>query len=321
MFTSRNHVVFDIDHGLGDGRFAMELLEAVFDLVSGNRHAWVEKRTTPMALPRAVITTFGRHPSRALMAVRRAAKLRYAAQDDQGSDARQHVPWASSLAVRIVHVDAATEEQVENWRRSHPDTPGSAAVWLYVVRKALRAVGIPVRERALVAFDSRRYLAQRHAVKGNFIVGLSFPIAADEPPEEIDDQIRGLIDAGVPLAAQAAIGIRSLIGGGGETVMPTARKTHAPADIMFTDLGRIPYLDNAPWQDPEKRTITALIDPAGPHSLTILNGRVKSVRDIAITFHDNVFDGALIDDAARLMTNPMQFLDFVGSDGNANSHA
>jgi hypothetical protein len=308
VHVSRNHVILDIDHGLGDGRFAMELLEAVFALVNGNRHPWVEMRGTPMALPRAILNTFGHHPARALAALRSFVAMRYSPQGDPVLDHGERTPWSPSLAVGVAHVDASAEGDVEEWRRSNPGKPGSAAVWFYVVRKAIQAAGINVQERSLFAFDSRRYLAEGQAVKGNFIVGLSVPIGADEQPTQINDRIRGLIDSGVPLAGQAAIGLRSLIAAHGETAMGTIQRTGVPADIMYTDLGRIPFLDGAPWRETENRTITALVDPAGPHSLTILNGRVRSIRNIAITYHDNVFDREIIDEATKYMSEPMQFL-------------
>jgi len=308
IHTSRRHVILDIDHGLGDGRFGMELLEAVFTVIDGDRHPWVEKRGTPLALPRAILNTFGRQPGRALTALRSVAALRYGAQGDPSLAGGERIAWSPSLAVGMAHVDASAEAAVEEWRRSNPAKPGSAAVWFYLAREALRAAGTPVQDRTLFAFDSRRYLAEGQAVKGNFIVGLSVPIGPDDQPQQINSRIRGLIDSGVPLAGQAALGVRSLIGAHGHMAVAPTRRLGVPADVMYTDLGRIPFLETAPWRDPDNRTITGLIDPAGPHSLTILNSRVGPTRNLAISYHDNVFDRSLIDEAARYLSEPMQFL-------------
>ena len=53
IFVSPRHIAFDVDHGLGDGRFALELLSALFAYSRGGSTPWVADNDTVLALPRA----------------------------------------------------------------------------------------------------------------------------------------------------------------------------------------------------------------------------------------------------------------------------
>jgi hypothetical protein len=315
LHVSDRYLILDIDHGLGDGRFSLELVSAVLALSGGVRQPWVDQRNTLLVLPRAVVRTFARHPAQAAEALRHAAGSRHSQMVDPVTAAGDVVSWSPSFAVSVAHVDADSEGAVEDWRRSRPDKIGSASVWLYVVTRALLQAGIEMQDRMMFAFDSRRYLPKGQTVSGNFAVGLSLPFSDDETPQGFDHRIQGLIKSAVPLAGQAAIAARSLFGARRSSATQFIQRDKVRADVMYSDIGHITILGTAPWRDHRLCTATALIDPAGPQSITAVNTRVGATRNIAISYHDNVFERNVIDQAAHYMSQPLQLLNSALVDG------
>jgi hypothetical protein len=308
IHVSPRHIVLDLDHGLGDGRFALELTAALFAHLSDRSSPWVNTDDTPLALPRALFHTFGRHPDRVLMVWRYVAGLRRDNTIGQGAASSESVPWSPSSAVTVAHVDADAESAVDEWRRVHAQKSGSAAMWLYIVRQALRAAGVRMTDRVIFAFDCRRYLPKGCTANANFIIGLDVSVPVDEALPTVVGRLRELADSGVPLAGMAAVSARAVRRARRAPAMPTNRRVDALADVMYSDMGRITLLDGAPWRGEVDPMATGLLDPAGPSSITVLNSRIGSTRDIAFSFHDNVVDRRVVDEAAEYLKNPVQFL-------------
>ena len=65
VHVSQRRIVIDADHGLGDGRFFLDLLSALLAVSGGRASQWVINDDTRLALPRALVATFGIHPARA----------------------------------------------------------------------------------------------------------------------------------------------------------------------------------------------------------------------------------------------------------------
>lgn len=309
VFVSRRLIAFCADHGIGDARFVLDLLSSLLALTRGRASPWVTNDDTPLALARALVRTFGIHPARASAAWRYAADMRSACAVTRNvRDGGESVAWSPAFAVAVAHVNADAESAVTEWRRANAEDAGSAAVWLYIVRRALRTAGLQMTDTVLVAFDCHRYLPKRFTFNSNFIVGLEFPFAEDETLAGLSTRLREATVAAVPLAAIGAVSARNLLRAGRRPPMPASRNVAAPASVFYTDMGNITSLDDMPWCDRARQSFTGLPDAAYPDDLTILNTRIGSTRNISISFHDNVFDRRIIDRAVDHLKDPIRLL-------------
>jgi hypothetical protein len=307
VHVSQRVIALDVDHGLGDGHFGVDLILALFAHSLGGTSTWVTDDETPLALPLALAHTFA-HPARLRMLWKYAAGLRAAQAGDPNTASGERVPWSPSPSVLIARVDADAEAAVNEWRHAHLDKSGSAAVWLYLVRQALLAAGLRMTGRVTVAIDCRRYVPRPRTVNGNFIFGVDIPLAVDERLPTTIARLRELTEAAVPLAAVGAVSARALLPHGRRPSGPSPCVGAAPADVMYTDMGNLTVLEDLPWHGDDERLATALIDPAGPHSVTILNARLGAARTVAVSFHDNCVDRRVIETAASYLEHPIELL-------------
>jgi hypothetical protein len=308
LYISQRLIAFHADHGIGDGRFVLELLSSLFALSGGRTSPWVANNDTPLALPRALLRTFAIHPGRAREAWKFASGLRSACDAVRACPAgRESVAWSPSFAVTVAHIDADAESEVNEWHRANGLIAGRAAVWLYIVSRALRAAGLNVADTVIVAFDCHRHLPERFAHNGNFIVGLEIPVTDGTTLPVLSTRLREATESAVPLAAIGAFSARTLLRPGRKPPTPGTRIVDAPANVMYTDMGTITSLDHLPWTGRDRR-FTGLPDPAGPDSVTVLNTRIGNARNISISFHDNVFDRLVLGRAAEYLTDPIRLL-------------
>lgn len=300
---SPRQLVLDIDHGLGDGRFAVDLASALFAHSRRSSTPWVSQRDTSLALPRALFHVFARHPGRVGGVWRQAAGIRARPDVESGPT----VPWTPSYAVAVARVGAAAEHAVNQWCRAHGERPGSAAVWLHLARQALSAAGIAMTPRAIVAFDCRRYQPDGHTANGNFMIGLDIPAAIDESISVLAARLQGLMISGTPLAGMAVISAKALLGFTADAAAPSVRRIATPGVVMYSDMGLLTGLD-VPWRAGCAHLATGLLDPAGPNGITVLNTRADATRTLAISYHDNVFDRRIVERAAAALADPMRML-------------
>lgn len=303
VYTSPRQLVLDIDHGLGDGRFAVDLTSALFAHCRGSSTPWVLRGDTPLALPQSLFHVFARHPGRIGTVWRQAATIRSRPAEEFGPT----VPWSPSYAVAVARVDAAAERAVNQWCRDHGERPGSAAVWLHLVRQALGTAGITMTPRAIVAFDCRRYQPAGQTANANFMIGLDIPAPIDEPIAQLAGRLQGLMTSGAPLAGMAVISAKALLGLTPDAAAPSVRRAGAPGEVMYSDMGLLTGLQ-VPWRAEGARLATGLLDPAGPNGITVLNTRADDTRTLAISFHDSVFDRRIVERAASTLAEPMRML-------------
>jgi hypothetical protein len=309
VHVSPRHIAIDADHGIGDGRFTFELVSALFALCGGRTSPWVTNGDTSLALPRALFRRFGVHPSRVRTAWTCAAGLRSNHADrPTATSSGESVAWSPSPAVTVAQLTADAESAVNEWRCAKAEKAGSAAVWLCIVRQALRAAGLQMDDQVIMAFDCRRHLPKQQSAKGNFIIGLGIPCAVNETVPTFAPRLRELTVSAVPLAAMGVVATAALLRAGRKPATPSSREVGALASVMYTDVGHVTLLDDLPWRGHDERSYTALLEPAGPHSITVLNSRIGAARHISISFHDNVFDQRVIDGAAELLKDPIRLL-------------
>ena len=309
VHVSQRQIVFDLDHGLGDGQFLLELMSALFALSGGRTSPWVTNGATRMALPRALIRTFVIHPTRARMAWKCADSLRstHTVRPDVTASGNA-VAASPSFAVTVAHVNADMESAVNEWRCENAGKAGPAAVWLYIVRRALRAAGLQMTDEVMMAFGCRRYLPDGVTVNSNFSEGLAIPFPANESLTALGARLRECTASAVPLAAMAVVSARALYRAGRLPPMPPRSQGDVPASLMYTDMGRVTSLDELPWRGDSEPSFTGLLDPGSPESITAFNTKIGSTRNISMSFHDNVFDPRILDRAADYLTEPLQLL-------------
>ncbi len=309
VFASQRHLAFDIDHGLGGGHFVVELVRALYDLSSGHRSPWLESDDATLALPRALVRTFGLHPARALSAWRCATALRAAnVAANLPAAAGESVSWSPSPAVTIAYLGGEAEAAVNHWRLAHVEKPSSAALWLYIVRHALRAAGLPMTDSVVMAFDCRRYLPKGHTASSNFMIGLEFPFASDQSVTGLITLLRGFRDSALPLAQLGMASGRAVLRAGRKPNLPNGTTSGVQAALMYSDMGHISALDDLPWRGSGERSLTGLLDPATPNGVTVYCSRIGEARRVSMSFHDNVFERHVFDKAAEYLRDPVRLL-------------
>lgn len=305
LHVSDRTLVLDIDHGLGDGRFALQLTAALLAACRGELHPWLGEDDSPLLLPRAVWRTFAAHPHVLAAAGLYAANMRYGRAAES---AAEHIDWAPSFAVVVASINAEAVAAVENWRHRFVTPPSAAATWLQLVRRALYAAGLRMTDQVGFAFDCRRYLPPRTSVNGNFAIGLEVSSALNDPPSVVSARLQDLIRTGVPLAGMAAVSGRGLLPPKRGPSLKCRRPSTSFAEVMYTDMGTIATLEDAPWREGRPRSAAGLLDPAGSNSVTVLNTRVGRTRTVSLSFHDNVVDRGLVERAADFLINPLALL-------------
>lgn len=306
VHASQRLIALDVDHGLGDGRFTLELLSALFAHASGGTTPWMSTEHTRLALPRALLRTFALHPSRAVSVLKYVAASRPTTRVDSGDPIGTPRTWSPSPSVAVARVHADAERAVDEWCRTKLGKPGNAAVWLYIVWQALAEAGIAVTDTVIVAMDCRRYLPAGRVVNGNFMFGVDLPFTAGETPSTVADRMREFAVTGLPLAGMAAVSARGLIDRR-RPQPPSSYTAGMRVDLMYSDLGRVRSLDQMPWSAADG-FIAGQLDPAGPQSISVLNTRLGAERCISISFHDNVIDRQVIDTIANRLSDPVSLL-------------
>ena len=91
--------------------------------------------------------------------------------------------------------------------------------------------------------------------------------------------------------------------------VPDSAPTEPRVELIYSDLGRPPGFSDLPWTHPEIKAMTGLLDPAGPEAITVMCGVVDGQRTYSASFHDNVFDPAVVRSALRMAAeDPMSLL-------------
>lgn len=312
ILRSERHLAIDTDHGIGDGHFSVDVVNALFALCDGRTTPWVVNRDSRLALTRALFRNFALHPSQALQAWRTATESHGSVESACAQG--ELMPWSPSRAVVVADIGPDSEAALNRWRRKQAQNAGSAGVWLYIVRRALYGAGLPMADDVMIAFNCRRYLSRGRTVNGNFIVGLQMRCGANEALDTVAARLRKVTSERVPLAAMGLLSARGLVRPQCKPAIPARRQTGSPASVMYTDMGHLTALDGLPWNGGEgRRSYTGLLDVQTPEGVTVLNSRIGSTRRLSISFNDNVFDRHMIERSADLMSDPMGFLSSLQS--------
>lgn len=305
VYLSDRHIAFDIDHGLGDARLYVDCVTTLFDLIEGNSSNWFRDPDTSIPVVRALTHTLA-NPTR-LRSAWTAARQRPAPHRHRSSS---HAPATElpSAAVEVIHIDAATEREVDTWRTA--DAPGvsRAVTWLVIIRSALAEAGLPLTDALRLVVDCRRYLPPGDRVNANFISGLSVRAALDAPVGAIDAAVKARLDAALPLLALASTSARNVAAPRRATRAPQA-PAHTPVELAYSDVGRLSPFENLPWVPNRPRSINAALQPWAPTDISVFSGTIGHERSVTLCYHDDVHDRRLLQQAAEaIRTDPIRLL-------------
>ncbi|MBB3602464.1 hypothetical protein FHT40_002097 [Mycolicibacterium sp. BK556] len=305
VYLSDRHIAFDIDHGLGDARLYVDCVTTLFDLIAGASSSWLRDRDTSIPVVHALTNTFAdRH---------RLASAWTEARQRSAPGRRRPTAGAPtaeppSAAAEVIHIDAATEREVDSWRASDGAGVSRAVTWLVIVRTALAQAGLPLTDALRLVVDCRRYLRPRERVNANFISGLSVQAGLGTPVRAIDAAVKARLDAALPLLALTSTAARNLA-----APLSATRAQRAPADtpveLAYSDVGRLSPFENLPWLPDRPRSINAALQPWAPADISVFSGTIGRERSITLSYHDDVHDRRLLQEAAEaIRTDPIRLL-------------
>jgi hypothetical protein len=305
VYLSDRHIAFDIDHGLGDARLYVDCVTTLFDLIQGNGSNWLRDPDTSVPVVRALTHTFA-SPTRLRSAWTEARQR--PAPDRHRSSSRAPAADLPSAAVEVIHIDAATEREVDTWRTA--DAPGvsRAVTWLVIIRTALAQAGLPLTDALRLVVDCRRYLPPGDRVNANFISGLSVQAALESPVGAIDAAVKARLDAALPLLALASTSARTLAAPLSATRAHRA-PVHTPVELAYSDVGRLSPFENLPWVPDRPRSINAALQPWAPADISVFSGTIGHERSVTLCYHDSVHNRRLLQQAAEaIRTDPIRLL-------------
>ncbi|GGG27920.1 hypothetical protein GCM10007304_47190 [Rhodococcoides trifolii] len=303
------YIVADIDHGLGDGKLYIDIIHALHeDAESG----WARVPETRWAIPKAVIDTFVKHPTRLRDAVRARAALKSLADGGARAESTETTPWTPSVSLAVALATKSSESELTAWRKEHAPRTSGATMSAYLIRRAFDEVGLTVDPNVLLAVNCRRYLSPEATVNGNFITGMSVPMPASRGVEEISGVLSQVYKSGYPLIWMTLAAALARLHKSGEPTVATEAPVSPVMKLMYSDLGRPPKFSNAKWivgAEGSEAMFTGLLDPAGPDAVTVMSGSVRGERTYSVSFHDNVFPRDLVEKALQLVTEkPLSLL-------------
>lgn len=294
-----NHLGLRMSHSIGDGRIFNTIFSAVMgSALTGDPYPWGARPAGRLPLGRAILRTFGSAPSRLRAAI-----------DDR--PARADAPAAGRVEAwqpdrRTVFASIPAAEMDDIVRRTKQSNPGStrAAVQMWLLLRSLRLSGLTVARDVNLVVDLRRYLGQP-PIDGNFVAGVPLRIDPTLSLDELSAMIRATMASGRPLATQA----HSMLRAGRTVPAPDTVDSASPTRVTFSGMGCPPEIAGLPFLPGSPAVYTGSVEPEGPAGLTLLVSETPSTVAITASFHANVIDAAVVNDALTLATgNPHRVL-------------
>ena len=301
VFRYENYFGLRMSHEYGDGRFYDQAIGAIMAAASKGTVSWDIGPTTRFPLASAVLRTFGTAPQRALAAV--ADRPKRSAQEP-APPGRTMVNWAPARKTVSAVIPNDLREQMIQW--GHTAAPGASWFSLLVsmLLRSMEVAGMRVAEDLSIVMDLRRFLKSRD-LDGNFVVGVPFNVTFRTPPAELGSAIRSAVASGRPVAGAASSALWGLRRG---TTPATVDPERLPR-VTFTSVGAPPRINSLPYLDGQPATCAGSVEPHGPHGLTFLISETPQACVVTASFHENVIDPAVVQDALRLAhTEPVEIL-------------
>ncbi|CAB4901364.1 unannotated protein [freshwater metagenome] len=313
------YLFIDTAHGLSDGKLFVDLVEALHLNDIHGASVWSLGPESSHVIPRTLLRWFAMHPSKlrdAWRALKGMQALKQQASDGLAQpDDNDMVPWSPSPSVVIRQSTAANEAAVSAWRKKNAPSAGAATVALWLVRCAMERVGLQSTPVVTIAINCRRYLNAKTTVNGNFAVGLDVAISGTRPIEPQARVLDAVYTSGLPLAVLGLVSASVRVKPATDRTAVDQVLRNPKVKLMYSDLGRPPSWARVPWTQGEGGQFAGLLDPSAPDAITVMGGVVGKERTYSVSFHDNVFERAKIEQAMDLIVNdPLLLLESVSSD-------
>ncbi|MGV8872412.1 MAG: hypothetical protein ACOH2Q_07800 [Rhodococcus sp. (in: high G+C Gram-positive bacteria)] len=313
------YLFIDTAHGLSDGKLFVDLVEALHLNDIHGASAWSLGPESRSVIPKTLLRWFVFHPLRlrdgwralkGIQALKQQALTEVAQVENS-----EMVPWSPSPTVVIRQSTAASEAAVSAWRKKNAPSAGAATVALWLVRCAMERVGLQSTPAATIAINCRRYLNAKTTVNGNFAVGLDVAISGTRPIEPQARVLDAVYTSGLPLAVLGLVSASMRVKPATDRTAVDQVLRNPKVKLMYSDLGRPPSWARVPWVAGEGNHFAGLLDPSAPDAVTVMCGVVGKERTYSVSFHDNVFERAKIEQAMDLIVNdPLLLLESVSSE-------
>jgi hypothetical protein len=288
-----NYLGMRVSHGMGDGGILKLVLSGVMHTsTTGELVPWPPLPTGRFPLFTAALRTFGRHPGM----IRSALADRY--RQDIPAGPPVHRPWAPARRSAAVCISRVQREEMACWAQRFG--PGSTHFSLLVsaVLRAVNRAGLAVAPDVNVIVDLRRYL-KAGWIDGNFIANVPMRLDFQTAPPQIAAAVKTTMRSGRPLANQVLSSLRS----GTAAPAPTTADVHLLPQVTFSHVGEIPQVDRLPVMAQPDLMCIGSVEPGGPHGVTFLFVDLPHSTWISVSFHGNVIDAALLEQALKLVAD------------------
>jgi hypothetical protein len=295
-----NHIGLKMCHAVGDGRmFIAAFCAPMYAALLGAAIEWPIEPAPRLPLLRALLATFGRHPSVLRSAF--ADRPQFVAE----SGASTELPWIPSQVTKGVTLHNAPLRDIYSWRSQHAPDASIYAIQVALILSALRKAGLRLSPDLRMIADLRRYLGWK-PMAGNFVAGVPMAIEAGMSATQISSVIKGTNKSARPLAGYTSAVVHRIRGAA--MTQSTVPEGALPR-ISFSSVGKPPALDGLPFLPGRPVEFTGSVVPDGPLGITVLMAEMSRAMTIAVTFHDNVVDPQLIEEALRFIeSDPVTLL-------------
>lgn len=294
------------DHALGDGVLFLDRLATTLQFAAGADEApsWLAAKSERFPVLVAARETFlrGKAVRKALFASRRADR---AIPNEPKSGAR--IPWHPEATMVTASASPTALKELQKWIRETDKTLTVSTALIVLLRRALEGAGLTLQRDTSMIYDLRRYLPEgRNRVSGNFIAGLPLRVQDPLDLQQISGVLRTHTASGRPLAA-LMVGIARHLVVGAPRQRDTTVRAQPRAHFVFNNMGMPRTLQQLPWSaPPDHRVSLSMVVPGGPEDIVVLASIVAGVISVTASFHSNVFDELVVEEALqRAMLNPL----------------
>ncbi|WP_415975827.1 hypothetical protein [Rhodococcus sp. 077-4] len=317
-----DHVVFYMDHGIGDGQMIINISHTLADVTA--RHGivpqWATAARTDRPLAVATLRCFGSDPRRLLRLLRsrlrppaRELDLRTKGAATVDGSTNRLVASPSITSSVCVVADAATIEcthELTRWRDAHRPGQSISILFFAALDAALRSQGVVVDDVAKVLFDVRRYLPAHLSTLANLSAGIDVALPDTTDTAMLSRRWKGIIDSGHPVANLVLVSLHSKLGRLRSSSTP---ETPPPASdtvrLALSDIGRHPRLNDIGFIGESTSAYRAMVAPASHGHVTLTTARLRNSIRVTASFHAEFVDADTIRRALRLAcSTPIELL-------------
>ncbi|MCX4093223.1 hypothetical protein [Nocardia sp. alder85J] len=247
-------------HTLGDGTATWDFIGMLLAAAADRPTRATPAGTDP--LRRALLTTFGRPPSRLPDAITLQRTLTHMRNSHTGNRDGGAV-GPHTFAVATATSAESFGERVRVFRAAHDS---AASVMSIMTMRALllcRHHGIDVDDTVAFMVDLRRYLPAAASADSNFSWSKSVPVLDSDTPTQLSARIGAILDSGLPLLAFGSAMWRSAIARSARPAV--SRQPEHAVRLLISYATR--WQTSPPPSGPAAPRITAAIAPPGPNFL------------------------------------------------------